>query len=384
VSSDTGVLLRYRDCVLAVRAPDGLAEDVAARLAPFVSSVEQTSGTVRSGRPRALDGPQVAAEVLVTVGRIPDDRLQEVRRHGDVVPIDVSLYPTNTDGRRLSSPGRVEVLVSATGTLCSFRSAANEIRLRAPDLAAARIDLPRVVKNLFTSWGERQGGLFLHASAVVVDGRATMISADSRNGKTSLLLELLTRTRCTMLSCDTVLVRLGDGTPVITGWPSNFSVSVGSVYDVPPLVPLLDNRFQGLSYSQAWDHYPKEVLDTPVVLDRLHSEIEVEAPLESAVFAFFDPRAATGLSPVSDESAVLHWLDAVTLGSRDPLYPNWLGFWTTPEDELTARMKRLAGDLVERLPVYRLDWAPGPLQLLRHIPSVDRAFRGTATPDETR
>lgn len=365
------VVLTYHDCRLAVRAPRGLAASVAQVLSPFV--------TVADGP--GADPVEVTVEVTVGSRQAAAAVADSVRANGSRIPIDASLYPTNTDGLRLQDAAGTVILIEATGTMCWFAARSTVVRIHAVDRETAQADLARVVKNLFTSWGERAGGILLHASAVLVDGQGIMLPADSRNGKTSLLLELLTGTECEMVSCDTVLLQIDDGSARLAGWPSNFSVSVGTVYDFPALVPLLASSFQGLSYSQAWQHYPKEVLSTHEVLDRIGAKVSTAAPLAATVFAAFDPAGTTSLVPLGDREQVRSRLRPVTLGSLDPLYPNWLGYWQTPEEVLAERIAQVAAWMCARGQTYQLTWAPGPMQLLRHVPLVDQAFqerRGSA------
>lgn len=349
--------LRYGDCVVRVASPaDGFARRLSEQLVPYFDEAPD-------------DGTPVSVQVFAVPRTV---ELPAARALGTKVVIDASLYPTNTVGWRLDEDGQHAVTVEKTGTVCLFLPDDGVAYVFNGDLDGLRLDTERLVKGLVTVAAERAGEVVLHASGVVTEqGTAVLMPGDSRNGKTTVLLHALTHFSVDMLSCDTSFLRRDGEELRARGWPSNFSVSTGTLHDFAGLHALMTPRQRRLSYRDAWAIYPKEVLSTPDVLEQLGTRVVPRARIGAVVFLNFDCAATTGITPVDDPAVVRAWLRQVCLGSRDPLYPNWHGFWTASEDEIERQIEELSDWITEALPVHQLDWAPGPDQLLRHVDLLD-------------
>jgi hypothetical protein len=300
---------------------------------------------------------------------------------GSVVTVDASLYKeTSSRGFRFKGRRGYAIFVEKTRSVCLFRPDAGAIHVLNEDEDALARDTVRLVKSLVSLDAERRGHIILHASGAVLGGRqGVLFLGDSRNGKTTILLEVLDRFDAAMLSCDTSVLRLEEGRLVARGWPSNFSASIGTVFDYEGLSPLVPKDKRGLSYREAWDIFDKHVLDTMDVITCLGCSVVPEHPVHVLVCLRFDPSARTAIAPIGDCAAIQEWLTRVYLGSRDPLYPNWHGFWSVDDrgiDESIATFaERIANSGIR---VYQMDWAPGPEALLRRVDELDRHSRKTA------
>ncbi|MET8679642.1 hypothetical protein ABZW18_19225 [Streptomyces sp. NPDC004647] len=346
-----------RRLAVASTSPD-LVHGLTKGLDPFLPRAEPTEETdVR----------------VIALAADPGDGVRSALAAGTETVVDASLYPTNTPGRRTElGQGAHAVLVDRTRTVCLVLPREGTVCLLQPDEELLTLDTQRLVKGLATILAEAGDELVVHASAVVTpDGDALLFPGDSRNGKTTVLLHTLAHFEVAMLSCDTTFLRVDDEAMHARGWPSNFSLSTGTMHDFGFLRGLMTPRQRDLTYRQAWDIYPKEVLDTRDVLKAAGASVVPEAPVRAVVFLNFDPDATTRIRPVTELKEIRAWIEQVCLGSRDPLYPNWHGYREVPEEQLDRTVDRVARRITDRLPVYQMDWAPGPDQLLRHVDLLD-------------
>jgi hypothetical protein len=90
---------------------------------------------------------------------------------------------------------------------------------------------------VLASWLELRGSIVLHASAVVVDGRAAVFAAGGKAGKTSLAVEFA-RSGSPLLTEDLVHIRQGEtfsvepGYPHVRMWPDSGEHFLGDLQDL--------------------------------------------------------------------------------------------------------------------------------------------------------
>lgn len=366
----TRITLRYIDDSFVVDADEGLLSAVEARLAPFmVSSTEEKEPTV----------------IVRAVGAEQHRLAEIVRARGKYIVIDASLYPeSRSDGWRLELEDGWAIVIEKTGTLCMFWPAERTITVVSPSPGTLLCDTERTVKSLIGLYAEHRGFPIFHASGAVTHEGAVLFLGDSRNGKTTILLHSLTGFRTRLLSCDTSVLRLEGSRLIARGWPSNFSLSVGTSHDFPSLLPLMSTAHASLSYTDAWEIYPKEVLRTHDVVGATATNFFPEAEVRALVAVCFKPDAPTGIERVDDVDALDEALDKVCLGSRDSLYPNWHGWWTPSDEDLSATIRGLARGALERdVGFHKMTWAPGPESLLRRVKILDRASIARHSPVRT-
>lgn len=199
------VVLRLAGRRLRVTAPHhGLLERVTAVVAP--PCTVDVSGS----------GPEwtVAIEEDVCPVRAEDAGLDRVEL---IYPLGGPrlTVPDNHDGRMRAvgryRPDSAAVSIEVDATACTTR-----LLLPAGDMGAARWG-DWLVKVFFASRALSAGWRMLHASAVAVDGAASLFLAASRGGKSTLAHRACTELGAEFLADDLVL--LGpDGT--VVGWPT--------------------------------------------------------------------------------------------------------------------------------------------------------------------
>lgn len=120
-----------------------------------------------------------------------------------------------------------------TRTFLRFLPGARTIELLADGTSPKpRTALMRVVRELAMHRAQRDGGLFLHASAVAFAGRGLIVAGPKAAGKTSLLVHLLRQPGARYLSNDRVLARL-DPEPRIVGMPTIVTLRPGMLERFP-------------------------------------------------------------------------------------------------------------------------------------------------------
>lgn len=244
---------------------------------------------------------------------------------------------------RVIAPARVEILDDApTATAPGDRP------------RRARIALMRVVREWAADHVLRQGRLLLHASGVVRDGRAVIVTGAKNAGKTSLLTACLEgRPHLGVLANDRVVASSEGAGWTCRGMPSIVSIRRGSF----PYLPGIESRIVALSPdftrrshdegpARAWkgDRYPL----SPAQFARLmETKLVQTASITAIAFPRLDPRQVgarvTRMLPEEAAERLPGLLFAAAfLGQRSDLLPiPESGVFPEP-DEVRDRARRLA------------------------------------------
>lgn len=361
---DWQLRIGYLDALVGVRGSCERVRRAVTDLEPFLARRDGEEGvTIEAVQ---VETPERLRAALVEAGR--------------EVVIDASLYvDLQSLGRRVDCPSGYAIHIDKTRSTCVFQPGRRRIQVLNGDEAALARDTVRILKSLVSLHAEARGAIMVHSSGVVLrDGRTVLFPGDSRNGKTTVLLEALTRFDGDMLSCDTCMLRVAAGRLAARGWPSNFSVSIGTMYDYDVLTPMLPEDRRGLDYGEAWAIFDKHVLDAKQVVRALDVAIVPEREVAAVVCLSFAPEAPIGLRPLTDRKRLWSWLQKVYLGSRDPLYPNWHRYWEVDEQAIDRSIEGIVDHLCDspHVALYELNWAPSLDRLLRNVPLLDRHYRG--------
>jgi hypothetical protein len=195
-----------------------------------------------------------------------------------------------------------------------------------------------------------------------------------RQGKTTLLLELLSEFNVDQVSCDTVMLRVMDGKLVCWGWPSPFSVSHGTLVDHAELAPYLPPEREGVSYEALWSEGKKSVLTSKEVVQHFGSRlIPSSDQIAASLLLKYDPDEPTRIERLARPEEVVIALRNMYLGSRDPIYHNWHRWLTVDDQTIEANINIVASSLCRTADLWRLSWAPGPRSLLKRVPVLAKA-----------
>lgn len=224
-----------------------------------------------------------------------DELLKKINNEGYEVVVDTSLYvELQSKGKRLDVEDGYLIVIEKTKSLFVFSNSKKEAYILNSDQGLLSRDLGRFLKGIISIKCEQQGYIMLHASGIVLEnGDTVLFLADSRNGKTSILLEALTKFNAKMLSCDTSILKIEGQQIIARGWPSNFSVSIGTMHDYPVLFDFIPQDKRNITYNHAWDIFDKYVLKTAQVIDGLKSEIITQNPIKALVCLNFSPDSIT-------------------------------------------------------------------------------------------
>lgn len=331
--------------------------DLEHKLSPFITAEDHDSESIVTLY-AFNDLPDV--NIINTSGCVPKE-----------IVIDASLYEhLCSKGKRFDiNDGEYVIEVEKTQSTIYFNQNSSEIKIYNQSSEALSTDTLRILKSLVSLSCEKEGAVMLHASGVVVGNDQTVLFlGDSRNGKTTILLETLSKFKGHMLSCDTSFVKNQDTSLIVRGWPSNFSVSVGTMHDYEVLHKFLSKTNSSMSYQQAWDIYPKEVLDSKEVIISMQAQIVPEAKVNTLVFLNFDSKGHTRIYNMTEPNSIRAFVKQVYLGSRDSLYPNWHKFWEVSEDDIERNIDSFVAAVSKcEIEVYQMDWSPGPETLLRRV-----------------
>lgn len=333
------------------------------KLKPFIYSVDDTSD-------------KTLLTLYTYQATISDDLVEFVKNNGRKVKVDTSLYVNLcSDGLRYDADSFYIVYIEKTKSLFVFKKNVNVIYLINNEISSLCLDTARIIKSLISIQEELNNKLMLHASGVIIEkNKGLLLCGDSRNGKTSILLELISKFKTDVLSCDTSIVSKKDNGITARGWPSNFSVSTGTMFDYECLAPLIPDDRKNLTYRQAWEIYDKYVVDTFDVVRNAKTKIIPEVNVDIIIFLKFNPAGPIGINKITDFDIIHQWIKKVYLGSRDELYPNWHEYWITPDNTIDENIKSMVNHILNnKIEIYEMNWAPGPEQLLRNIDLLDKS-----------
>jgi hypothetical protein len=102
----------------------------------------------------------------------------------------------------------------------------------------------RCMREIYLREVEARGGVSLHASCFVRDGKATVIIGGQGAGKTTLCLALGLRPGSEYLSNDKVLLHSGPHGPFVTGFPVACRIGLGTARSIPALAAVLANMHE--------------------------------------------------------------------------------------------------------------------------------------------
>ena len=348
---------------LTLDLPAAVLEPLRDELEPFIA--------VRDNAPQAepLLALALRAEPAAATWREVAD--------GERVVVDTSTYVhLASQGLRFPVEGGYVLRIDLTATYVFFDGSARRAVLYQPELDLLARDAARLIKSILIVLIEAHGGIQLHASGVTLDdGRAVLLLGDTRQGKTTLLLELLSGFRVQQLSCDAVVL-LPDGERSVTvhGWPSPFSVSHGTLSDHPELAAFFPEDRRGVRYDTLWREGRKSILTSAQVVTTFGRRIEpIAKRIAHVVVVRFRPEEPTGLRPLTSPAEFAGALRSLSLGTRDPIYYNWHGYVVADEAAIERNINLLTTRLLATVPVTVMTWAPSAASLFKRIPELGRA-----------
>ena len=300
------------------------------------------------------------------------------QRDGEKVIVDTSLYRhLASEGLRFDVQHGYVVRIDLTQSYFFFEHLRRAVTLYQPDEILAVLDAIRALKSFFTLGLELAGGVQLHSAGVTLeDGSAVLLMGDMWQGKTTMLLELLSEFRVKQLSCDTVALLPEENALLVNGWPSPFSVSHGTLSDHPELASHFPEERRDLSYDALWREGKKTILTSQEVVTRFGTTLAPRAQeLAHCIVVRFRPNQPTGIAPLTDPELLANELTTVYLGSRDPIYHNWHRYLESKGSLIDANVAAMSRRLLERCPVSVLTWGPSPVSYFKRIPALGRAHK---------
>jgi hypothetical protein len=289
-------------------------------------------------------------------------------------------WAVDQEGFRLVqlSPSDVTVQIDSTGQV---------LRLWGPSEAALRVPCLRVMEDLMTHDLERDGWVFVHASAVVAGNRAVLLCGNKGAGKTTGLCKLLRGFDVAQMANDNCVLRVRDGALDAHGWPSFFKVEVGTIATLAELGRDFPVSVRGLldHVSALWSVYEKVALYPRQGAARFGSHVDVEARVGCVIFPRFEASHPPGLTRLSMADLVDSFGEYVQ-GSRHPNHPDWMGLGSLPAATLTAHVDAILSALRDA-DLFSLRWAPSYEDLLGGIPALRSLHHGvrasrTDVPDD--
>lgn len=312
----------------------------------------------------------VAARVRVEVGPRPLDAPGFA--DAPVSYVDRSKGFLRCDGAAVERDGVRWVEIRPHGATVRVDRNTREVRVWSPTAERAKIPALRVVEDIVLNEVQRQGGVVVHASAVVAEAGAVLAVGNKGAGKTSLLCEALHGFSVAKLANDNVCLMPGRGGGVVArGWPAFFKVGAATVASFPELV----GDFPPDEHATLWDDdalwqvYEKVGLYPGQGAERFGARLAAEAELAALVFTRFRADAPPRLRRGETEGLPGR-IRPFLQGVRNPNHAEWLGLNpvdpTTVEDSLDA----LLGESAPPVAVYELSWAPSLEALLGRIPEL--------------
>ena len=346
---------------LGLNAIPHLAQIISGEIGPFFLVLQD------EGRGKHFVDLQLRLESL------PESIRNELPDNHETVVVDTSLYKHLASSGKRWDCGRFHVVrIDLTDTYAVVERENERITLFQPDPDLMVRDSVRAIKGLFTVAIEARGGIQLHSSSVVADGKGVLLLGDMWQGKTTLLLELLSEFHVSQLSCDTTVVMQEPSEKsriACYGWPSPFSVSHGAMADYPELYSYFPEERKSFSYDTLWKEAKKSVLTSNDVVEKFQSSL-VPSVRELAICLIirFKPAEETSITRITSPEELEEHVRLVYLGSRDPIYHNWHGYLKTSDSRIDENIHAVSRLIFESAETYVLTWAPSAVSLMKRIP----------------
>lgn len=353
--------VRYAGLEVTLVGPQWLRETLDRDLGPFFAFETGASSE-----------PLMKVELLEEPAPAPYHRADS---DGVEVQVDTSLYAhlASTGTRWQLEEGHL-VRIDATGSLFEFQPERRAGRAWQEDGKRLALDTTRMLRGLFTQAVERAGGVQLHSAGVVVDGTGVLVVGDMWQGKTTLLLQLLSEFRVDQLSCDTVVVQADGEHLQASGWPSPFSVNHGTLSDHPELGQCFPEDRRSTPYAVLWKERRKSVLTSQMVVDAFGVSLVPRVDrVASVIVVHFAPESPTAIRPMDDPAELFEQLRPCYLGSRDPIYHDWHDCIRVSEADLDRNLEIVARRMLSESEVYEMTWAPAATSLFKCVPLLARA-----------
>lgn len=227
----------------------------------------------------------------------------------------------------------------------------DKLRVAFGDCLANPNQVVNFVNFQLTSWLMNTGHVLCHAAGVVADGRGLGLAAFSGGGKSSLALELMSRSSVAFCSNDRLLVRRDGERTTMVGVPKHPRINPGTALANPDLHPVLSAERRAelskLSRAELWPL--EEKYDARI--DTLYGpgRIALQAPLHGLLLLGWKHTDPGPARFARIELAARHdWLEAV-VKSPGPFH------WPTHGRRLQGYEPPDPGpylDALARVPVY--------------------------------
>lgn len=325
-----------------------------------------------SGGADGPDGPRSSIPVEVHLGALP-------ATGGRRVGVHASKHPYWTFDATVGLEDGVTVW--PRGIAVAIRDGGQRIEVTVgPDTSAARAgeSLFHALRGVALYQRRAAHGSLLHASAVVLDGRAVAFTGSAGAGKTSLLTELVRSGAAAPLSNDRIRIS-HTGPLTASTWPSYASYCEGTLRTVPELHtaalaweagdPLRTQQW-GTDLAMSFQKSHKRVYPMTWFTDAVGSRFEHAAPLDLLVVSRLDPAAeerhVRRLDPdaPADRRLLLDLLADNRFDHLEPSFLPWHGLpLPTPALDDAEVLDRFTAT---GTPIVSLTLGPGHLRDLAH------------------
>ncbi|UXY15801.1 hypothetical protein N8I74_01935 [Chitiniphilus purpureus] len=350
----------YAGLTVNLCAFDEVAQSIRAEVQPFF--------VLQSGS----NSESCVANLTLNLAPLPTEIAELLVHEPRLLQVDTSLYVhLASEGLRWDFDNQHVIRITLTGTYAVIDIERSRITLYQPEQTLLTRDAIRLLKGLFTVFVEDCGGVQLHSSSVVADGKGVLLLGDMWQGKTTLLLEMLREFNVQQLSCDTtVLMPNTKGNQICAyGWPSPFSVSHGTLADHPELYEFFPEERKGVNYEQLWADGKKSVLTSEQVVSCFASSLVPSVKnISLCLIVRFSPEDTTSITRIENIDSLAKHLQLVYLGSRDPIYHNWHQYLEVDDATIDRNIQMIAEALYASSEVYVLTWAPSAVSLMKRVP----------------
>lgn len=141
-------------------------------------------------------------------------------------------------GRRVTADGTEYILCPKTATRIALDPASRSITVATESTASEQdeIVLIELIRDVVLKNEENHGVVVLHATCAYKDGEACLIVGPKGAGKSTMLLELVSRFGYRFMSGDKTFLWVQDGRLLASGWPDYPHLGLGTLSKYPQFV----------------------------------------------------------------------------------------------------------------------------------------------------
>ncbi|WP_461202894.1 hypothetical protein [Anoxybacillus sp. TBDG-1] len=207
-------------------------------------------------------------------------------------------------GKRVFVEGIEYIKCVKTGTLIAFDSIKNKITIstKTTDTVQEELLFIELIRDLILKNEENHGVVVLHATSAYKDGKASLIIGSKGAGKSTTLLELVSKFDYQHMSGDKTFLWVENGQLLASGWPDYPHLGLGTLSKYPKFIERLGLAEKiKAAKDNLWSTEHKMAVDPKLFKEVIpFTKQGLVAPVGSMIYPHLYPTEQCDIKPISE------------------------------------------------------------------------------------